>query len=337
MPISHSNFSFDFNQTRIKLAAMALLLIFFLPLSIEEAAAKTFLSLDTAKDFQFGVWANAGSLSSTQTVCAVAWDDRNSGTARTYSVSVKSLTSSGTFYLYLDGIRRTSNNRRVAIRIEHADSFDNNYYEVLKENEWESQKQDGQPPGCPKGANANFRVTIDSANLADKLEGNYIGYFQQSIKDSRNTLDASGSFAVSVTIGGIAQVQISNLDSIDFGSYSGLGDLSTDESFCIYSAAQSGAYRLSVSSTGQDSNGHYVEEVSGLGRIPLTVLYAGKGAGSGTIEVTNNYVHGNGDSVSKNCSGIDNATLTLRLAESDLQGATTGKYSGRLTILVEPE
>ncbi len=335
MPISRSNFRFGFIQTKIKLAVVALFLIFSLPLSIEHAVAQRSLSIETARDYNFGIWANAGNLSSTQTLCAVAWDAKNAG--RNYSVLLRNLIAGGGYYLYLDGDVNATGTSRIQISFAHADAFSGNTYETLIEGSWETQKQKGQAPGCPNGGNSHLRVNIESTELASKRGGDYIGYFRQSIKEGSLQVDAISTFAVSLTIGGVPNVQISHLDSIDFGAYSGFGDLSADESFCVYSASYNGAYRLSVSSTGQDVNGHFIEEVSGLGRIPLTILYAASGAGPGSEVITNNYVYGQGDSASTDCSGKENTTLTLQLSESDLQSAPTGTYSGQLTILVEPE
>lgn len=337
MLISLNKLSFDFQQTKNKLVMLALALACLLSLSINEAAAEKTISIETARDYEFGIWANAGSLSSTQTLCAVAWDDKNGGSSKNYSTLVQNIMGSGGYYLYLDGNDSATGTSRIQVTMAHADSSDNNTFETLIEDSWESQKQRGQAPGCPNGPSSQLRVDIASTELANKLGGDYIGYFRQSIKEGREKVDAQGSFAVSITIGGVPQVQISHLGSIDFGAHSGLGDLSASESFCIYSSAPNGAYRLSISSVGQDANGHYLEDLSSTDRIPLAVLYANNGTGPGTIPITNNYVYGNGDSINTNCSGNDNTTLTLRLAEADLQAASTGRYSGQITILVEPE
>jgi len=336
MLLSINKLGFNFQQTTIKLVLMVLTLTCMLSLSIEDSRAATVLSLETARDYEFGIWANAGSLSATQSLCAVAWEDKNNQ-ARNYHIRTRNLMGSGGFYLYLDGDNSATGTSRIEIQMSHADISDSNSFETLLENVWESQKQRGQSPGCPNGPNSALRVNIDSMSLANKLGGDYIGHFQATIREGGSEVDSIGTFAVSITIGGVPQVQISHLDSIDFGAHTGRGDLSASESFCIYSSAPNGAYRLSISSAGQDANGHYLEELSGTDRIPLTVLYANSGTGPGTTPITNNYVYGNGDSINTNCSGNDNTTLTLRLAEADLQTASTGRYSGQITILVEPE
>jgi spore coat protein U-like protein len=324
------------HQLQHKLALMVLILI--CTVSTDDVVAQNLrtLSMETARDYDFGVWADAGSVSSNQTLCAVAWDS-NRSSAKRYSTLVRNTLGSSGYYIYLDGDSSATGASRIELHFSHADVLDGNLYEALIENSWESQKERGGAPNCPGGNNSVIKVDIESAELAGKLGGDYIGYFLASIREGNNEASADRSFAVTITIGGVPQVKISHIDPIDFGAHSGLGDLITNESFCIYSATANGAYRLSISSSGQDASGHYLEELSGADRIPLSILYADSGSGAGTTVITNNYVHGNGDSVNSDCSGTDNTTLTLRLAEADLQAAPTGQYSGLLIILVEPE
>lgn len=331
-----ANYSFNTCQAPFRWGAMLLVFFGVLTLTIEDAHAERFLSIETLQDYDFGSWANAGTLSTTHTVCAVAWDSRAGGKGRNYSVRVDALASSG-YTLFLDGDSSANASSRIQINIDHADSLISSPYETLVEGQWESQKQKGQAPGCPNGDNSHFRVSIDSLELSGKLGGTYFAYFQQSIREGNNTATALGSFAVSVTIGGVAQVQISQLDSVNFGQHSGLGDLSATESFCIYSSATAGAYRMSISSTAQDASGHYLTESLGSERIPLTILYSSNGTGPGTTPIKDNFVYGNGDSASTNCSGNNNTTLTLQLSEQDLQAASSGSYTEQLTILIEPE
>lgn len=328
--------SFNLYQAPARWIAMMLVFCGVLPLSIEDAHAERFLTIETLQDYDFGTWANAGSLSTSNTVCAVAWDSGAGGKERNYSVRVDALAGSG-YTLFLDGDSSANASSRIQINIDHADSLNSSPYETLVEGQWENQKQKGQAPGCPNGDNSDFRVSIESTELSGKLGGTYFAYFQQSIREGNDTATALGSFAVSVTIGGVPQVQISQLDSINFGQHSGLGDLSASESFCIYSSAVAGAYRMSISSTAQDSAGHYLTESLGSDRIPLTILYSANGTGPGTTPVTDNFVSGNGDSASTNCSGSNNTTLTLQLSELDLQAASSGSYTEQLTLLIEPE
>ena len=168
------------------------------------------LSIENSQDYDFGIWANAGSLSSVKSGCAVAYETQGGSGQRNYSLLVENLLAGGGFYLYLDGDSSAVGSSRIEFGIAHSDSLSGSPYETLIEGEWESQKQKGQPPGCPNGVNSHLRVNIQSAELAGKLGGDYVGYFQLAIKEGNNIVSAPGSFVVSLTVGGVPQVQITH-------------------------------------------------------------------------------------------------------------------------------
>jgi len=317
---------------------MALALMCMLSLSVEEAAAQQrVVRIESASDYDFGVWANAGSVSSTQLLCAVAWNRQGGGSALNYTPLVRNLQQSGSFSLYLNGDSNATGSGRIAITVEHADALDGNTFTTLQEDTFGTQARRGQAPDCPSGKNYKLRISISSIELASKLPGDYTGVFQQEIDSANIKVDASNSFTVSITVGGISQVKISRLDSISFGVHSGLQDISVNETFCVYSSAASGAYRLSISSASQDSSGHYLIGPAGADPLPMSIAFADNAVGPATEPISNNYVQGTGDSQSNNCSGGDNAMLTLTLEEADLQAASTGSYAGLLILLIEPE
>jgi len=299
----------------------------------EVAWAERVLSIDTIPDFNFGTWANAGSLSATTSVCAASWDTTGDK-GLNYRTLIDNVFSATDYYLYLGGNTAATGNSRIKITFEHKDSF-TSAWEVMSVDSFE-QPQKGQPPNCPGGNNFQLRVNISSTELSSKLGGEYIGYFSPELKDG-NLSATAPSFSVSISVGGVPEVKISHLDSINFGQHSGLGDISATETFCIYSSADNGAYRISISSTGQDAEGHYLVATASADKIPMAVSFVDNGTGPGTTALTDNFAYGNGDNSDTDCSGGDNAALTFDLQESDLQAASTGQYSEQITLLVEPE
>lgn len=336
MPTVLNILDISLRLTRTKWVLMASALMCMLSLSVEEAAAQRVLTIESASDFDFGVWANAGSVSSTQLLCAVSWN-QTTNRARTYNTLVQNLQRNGSFHLYLDGNRNATGSSRITISMEHADALDGNTFEILQENNWSNQDRNGQPPLCPSGKNYKLKISISGTELATKLPGDYTGVFQQSISSGRTEVVASSSFAVAITVGGISQVKISRLDSVNFGTHSGLQNISVTEKFCVYSSAANGAYRLSISSASQDANGHYLIGPAGADPLPMSIAFADNAVGPATEPITNNSVQGTGNTLSDSCSGGDNAMLTLSLEEADLQAASTGSYTGLLVLLIEPE
>jgi hypothetical protein len=312
--------------------------LLFLSTSSALMAAGSANEITTPSDFSFGIW-TTGTISETNIGCAVAAEDRGGRWAlRIYKINVRNLDTGDGFYLYLDGDPNNSGNKRIEVGIEYADLLNGNTFEILSQNRYDSSPHNGQPPGCPDGNNAALRVSISDSELSSKVGGYYVGEFDIWLKEGNTEVPSLGSFEISVTVGGVAQVQISHLDNIAFGQYGRTGNLSADEHFCVYSSNNNGGYRLSVSSNSQDSSGNFYMQGDAFGSvIPLSVSFAATGVGSGTTPVTSNVVSANGDSNSTDCFGSDNATLTLFMAEADLQAAKSDSYTDLLTILVEPE
>lgn len=293
------------------------------------------LSIETPNDYDFGTW-TTGSLSDTTLSCAVSFRGNKQ---KNYRIKVENVDTGDGLYLYRNGVTSSTGNERIEVTIEHTDVLNGgNPYEVLFEDVYENQSHEGHEPGCPSGDNSSLRVSISASELSGKLGGDYIGYFDLWIKESNSEVSTTTSFAIEITVGAVSQVQISRLDTVAFGQYGSSGNLSFDEHFCVHSSASNGGYRLSVSSTNQDSNGNfYMADDSSGATIPLSILFSASGSGSGTIGMTSNAVSANGDSGSTNCSNTDNATLTMVMTEAVLQAAETGSYSETLEILVEPE
>lgn len=292
------------------------------------------LSIETPSDYVFGTW-TTGSLSQTTLSCVVAV---RGGKTKNYKTKVVNVDTGDGFYLYRNGVTSSTGNERIEVTFEHTDTLQgSNPYELLYHDNYESQPHTGQDQGCPNGDNSSLKVSISASELSGKLGGDYIGYFDQVIRESSLEASTMQAFAVEVTVGAVAQVQISHLDGISFGQYGSTGDLSADEHFCVHSSAANGAYRLSVSSNNQASGNFFMVDSSINASIPMAVLFSASGSGSGTIPMTSNSVSATGDSSSTDCSGGDNATLTMSLTEADLLAAKTGSYVETLIIFVEPE
>ncbi len=143
---------------------------------------------------------------------------------------------------------------------------------------------------------------------------------------------STGTVDISVTIPQLAR--ISNLNDIGFGSWSGVGALSGNDSLCVWTTT--GAYNITATGSGA-LNAFTL--AAGLSTVPYTVSWADTaGAGSGTGVTTGTpLVAQTSGAATTNCAGGDTATVFVDIAEPDLAAATDGLHTGTLTLVVAPE
>lgn len=308
---------------------LSCLALLFTVLFADPSEAQT-VTLGSLADYNFGSWANAGNLSQTNNTCGTAI--LSNGRASNYQTTLTDelTAATGSFYLYLDGDTASSS---IEITIEQQDLFSDDW-EFLTESTADNS-QDSPDSNCPSGNNYYLRVNIASSEMSGKPGGDYEGFFRATITKGSKT--ASRDFYVYLTVAASPEVQISHLNSINFGQHQGVGDISVTETFCVYSSASGGTYRISVDSTGESGGNHYLVATSGPDKIPMTIRFADNGTGPGTVTLNANSTTGNGHTSSTDCAGTDNAALTFSLDESDLQAASTGTYSEQITILIVPE
>ena len=305
---------------------------------MQPANAANTVDIGSIAAFDLGTWNDSGGITESQVFCVVS---ENSGNNKVYPywLKVTSLDASGNFALYRNGNPSSSAQSTLNVSFKHKDVVAATNFETLQPDDFESHAHDGGRTGCTTaGDNSELLVELTATELAAKLPGSYIGNFSLTAMGgvNANRLN-SANFTVAITIqGAAAQVKISGLDDVNFGAYSGAGDLTADERFCVHSTTSS--YRLSVSAASQDANGNfYLSGLSSGQGLPVALAFIDATGTSGTIPVLNAAISGIGDSLSENCSGSDNATLTFALNEQSLRRVATGDYAETFTIMIEPE
>lgn len=305
------------------------------------ASAKDQVGVGNINNVNFGTWSNSGNLSITVDHCVLSANTKEkkpkpSDSTVPYNAKIRNRQQNDGFYLYLDGQKNAIGNERILISFSHRDLLAPSIGETLTNDQYDFENHNGQFRDCPLGNNSEISIDISGGELSSKVNGVYEGRFE--FRARNNDDEDRANFDVEITVQRGPEVRISNLDTVNFGQHSGLGNLQFDERLCVYSNSASGSYRLSVGAPNQDAGGNFylADSLSG-GLIPLTVLFGDTGTGSGTLSMTNNYFSGIGDSGTEDCGGSDNATLSLSMTEADLQAAKTGNYSETLIILVEPE
>ena len=128
----------------------------------------------------------------------------------------------------------------------------------------------------------------------------------------------------------LADVQISALNDLSFGTWSGTGDMEQTDAVCVYNTVNAN-YKI----TGTAPGGIF-RMANGGNNLNYEVRF--QGSSGGFVQLT----HGTSSSFtaantsSWNCSGGTNATLKVTVTDGALSAAATGNYTGTLYLLLEP-
>lgn len=132
------------------------------------------------------------------------------------------------------------------------------------------------------------------------------------------------------------QVRISGLSDINFGTYSGTGNLESDQDICVYSNIVNGRYDIT---TQGDGAGNAYTLTNGGDTIPYSVFWSPSTGPSGgtpmtaTTTLTNQL---NANTQTDDCSvGGLSANIRVLMNDADLHGISNGLYSGTLSVIVE--
>lgn len=141
---------------------------------------------------------------------------------------------------------------------------------------------------------------------------------------------STGSIDINAVIPGL--IQISNLDDIDLGTWSGSGDMTGNDNNCVWSTTR--GYNLTATGSGA-SDAFTITDGSN------TIAYAVAWDDVDTTDqavTTGSALSGQAtDALTTNCAGGDTANVTVTVAEADAAAAPAGTYSGTLTLVVAPE
>lgn len=142
---------------------------------------------------------------------------------------------------------------------------------------------------------------------------------------------STGSFDITAVLQDL--VQISSLDNLALGTYTGTGDMTGSESFCVYRNG-TGQYQATVTGSYNAGAGSGFVLSDGTNTMAYTVTYNGTGIASGGVTATQA-----GNASLQDCGGANvanNATIGVTVPAATLQGSPTGTYTGTVTILIGP-
>ena len=148
--------------------------------------------------------------------------------------------------------------------------------------------------------------------------------------------ETSSEGDLTVTLNIEDRIQVTGLDDITVGPFTGSGNLAGETDFCVYRNG-TGLYDLTATSANEDSGAF--RAINGSDLIPYEVRFDTDGdASNGTSLASSSAETGiTGHASSLNCGNANNASLNVRFLEADLLGALTGSYVDTLTVTVEPQ
>jgi len=205
--------------------------------------------------------------------------------------------------------------------------------EQLSPNTYTTQDKQGATFRCPLGLNARLQFVINQADLTGAAAGNYQGRLRIVARGGDNGTERKRkNITITISIDDIVQLQ--GIDDLLLGNYSGSGDVSATEPFCIY---RNGSDTYQVTASGNGNNGDFSLLNNGS-EIPYTIEWD-DGTGPAPMAVNSNLTQRQNATTDLNTcsSGSSNASIKITLQETDLSSSPAGNYRGTLTLMIAPE
>ncbi len=189
---------------------------------------------------------------------------------------------------------------------------------------------------CVADSNSQTRVdiTLPAAELATASAGTYSETFMLDVcrLSGGSAVECLAPVSFSVTLPEL--VQVTRLDNLNLGTWSGSGDIQLIERFCVF---RNGTGGFSILTNGShDSGGRF--HLQDATTVPYTLEYT---QGSGFFEATPGVglpsaTTGFAGNSTRDCGGADNTAIRVTIDAADLEGLPTGSFSDTLTLYLEP-
>ncbi|ABM04767.1 putative glucoamylase I (alpha-1,4-glucan glucosidase), extracellular starch-degrading enzyme [Psychromonas ingrahamii 37] len=144
---------------------------------------------------------------------------------------------------------------------------------------------------------------------------------------------STGSSEVTVSVE--PRIVINNVADVSTTS-TGTGDLELINTMCVGTNVDGGTYKVAVTGTGGTTDAFSLVNALDDDTIPYTASWADTVAATTVTALVSGAPLSSQTSTINTACGTDNATLILDIAESELQGATAGDYTGTVTMVVTP-
>ena len=144
---------------------------------------------------------------------------------------------------------------------------------------------------------------------------------------------STGDLDITLTIATLQK--ITGIANINFGTYSGTGDISRDDDVCVYNNRSDHTYNVKLSGSG--ANNVFVVARSGK-TIPYRVFWNVTTGTTGNVEATKDVTltSRTGASSLLDCGAANTANFQVTIARSDIMKVPPGIYTGTLSIAILP-
>jgi len=298
-------------------------------------------------NYNFGTWsAGDGNQSYTMMACAASSNYRDAfpdppptrnppALQLNYDYKLSANSAVAGHYLFLNGDDSLTGNTRIPVQFYHQDIKVGTDNELLADDTWDLHNHTGQFRNCGNGDNSALEIVLLQDDMEMVQAGNYRAQFTASLQGGTSGTNLSTErFRVSISVSQV--VQVTGLQDMDLGSWSGSGDIAVDETFCVYSNNTTAGYNISISSTYQDAGGNFrLMNTDQSAMVPYQLSFLDAVAGTGTA-VSTAALSGQGSNTSSNCAGADNAKLSILVTAADMQAVPGDAYSDTITLVVAP-
>jgi hypothetical protein len=251
-----------------------------------------------------------------------------------YRLRITDTAPSAGFYLYLDDDTNNTGNARLPASFQHRDVKAGTNFETLEDGVYDSDSHTGQFKNCSNGPNSEIEMTVIEPVLENARAGRYRGRFQVEVEGAGGRTH-SRNLVMTLNVAEI--VRVSELNNVELGNWSGSGDMSGDETFCVYSNNDAAGYSIDFSSPNQSGGTFRLANGGATEFVGYTLEFADSVAGVGT-SVTGLAIPGSGNNSAVDCGGPGqvNAKISVTVTALDLGAATPDAYSDTLTMMVAP-
>jgi hypothetical protein len=150
---------------------------------------------------------------------------------------------------------------------------------------------------------------------------------------TQGTLGPTSTGTINLTLDIDPLVMVSNLGDINLGTFSGAGNLTGNDAFCVY---RNGAGNYNITMNGNGTASAYTL-ASGGNTLAYTVDFNNGGLNAMTA-TTPLAAQTGADTVDTDClTNGDNVSVGITVSNAALAAAPAGTYIGVLTMVVAPE
>lgn len=276
---------------------------------------------ESIDDVDFGTWSTSqGGVASSSDFCVLSTRG-NSGNPQDYAVTANPM-SPATFQVSEPG------GATIPYTLTFVDLL-NGASEQLTPQLRTDRNKSGVS-NCTGVQNARLTVAFNAIDLSAAPTGTY----QQSVQVRFQNNNGSSSVEnFSIVIRVPDQVQISDLDPIDLGSFDGINDLSGVDELCVYRNNGGAGYRIVASA---DGAGGAFTLTNGVDVLPYQVDWDD---GGGFVSLSTGVAApmSGANQISIDCGGVNNAVVQVTVSGVDMSTAAPGVYASTMTLLLEPQ